>query len=432
VKATTATFTISSNDIYKAKMLNWANQFNIFCLLDNNQYNSGPSAFECLLAAGCKRSFTPHNNDTFGALQQFHQQQPSWLFGHFGYALNNETESIFITKPNLIDFGKAFFFEPEILIRLTENELSIESDSHDSATIFADLEACSPISADHGFSGLNAIPLMSKDAYIKAVTALKQHIQRGDCYELNFCQYFLAEHTTVPPAYLFQQLSKLSPNPFNALYKLNDQFCICASPERYLKKTGQTLLSQPIKGTISRNLQSSVEDEANKYFLRNSQKEKSENVMVVDLVRNDLSRVCEEGSVFVEELFGIYSFPQVHQMISSVKGTLRSDLYFTDAIKATFPMGSMTGAPKKRVMELIDVYETHARGLFSGAIGYITPQADFDFNVVIRSIFYDQAEQLVSFSAGGGITFYSDPEKEYEESLLKVQAIIKVLSGVGE
>ena len=192
------------------------------------------------------------------------------------------------------------------------------------------------------------------------------------------------------------------------------------------------MLSQPIKGTISRNLQNSVEDEANKYFLRNSQKEKSENVMVVDLVRNDLSRVCEEGSVFVEELFGIYSFPQVHQMISSVKGTLRSDLYFTDAIKATFPMGSMTGAPKKRVMELIDVYETHARGLFSGAIGYITPEADFDFNVVIRSIFYDQAAQLVSFSAGGGITFYSDPEKEYEESLLKVQAIIKVLSGVGE
>jgi len=408
-------------------MLNWANQFNIFCLLDNNQYNQGHSAFECMLAAGCKRSFTPNNGATFDQLQQFHQQQPSWLFGHLGYGLKDETESVFTSKSTLIDFGKAFFFEPEILIRLEDHQLHIESDTLDPALIFDQIEACSGERPAQRYAPVNATALMSKEAYIKAVTTLKQHIKRGDCYELNFCQYFLAQHTIVDPSYLFQKLSSLSPNPFNALYKLNDRYCICASPERFLQKTGQTLLSQPIKGTIKRNTNDAIEDEANKQQLLNSQKEKSENVMVVDLVRNDLSRVCEEGSVYVDELFGIYSFPQVHQMISSVKGTLRSNLHFTDALKATFPMGSMTGAPKKRVMELIDQYETHARGLFSGSIGYITPNEDFDFNVVIRSIFYDASQHLVTFAAGGGITFYSDPEQEYEESLLKAQAIIKVL-----
>lgn len=429
MKKYTATFSISSREIYKTKMLNWANQFNIFCLLDNNQYNPEDAAFECLLAAGCTRSFVPNSLDTFSELKQFHQQAPSWLFGHLGYALNAETEAVATTKPSLIDFGKAFFFEPEILIRLSANQLQIESCIQDPAIIWAQLEACTELSTTATATPVNAVALMDKEAYIDAVTALKQHIQRGDCYEVNFCQYFLAQHTSVDPIYLFTALSKLSPNPFNALYKLNQQFCICASPERYLKKTGQTLLSQPIKGTIQRNLNDMEEDEANKQLLLNSTKERSENVMVVDLVRNDLSRVCEEGSVVVDELFGIYSFPQVHQMISTVKGTLRSDLHFTDAFNATFPMGSMTGAPKKRVMELIDTYETHARGLFSGAIGYITPDEDVDFNVVIRSIFYDATQQQVSFAAGGGITFYSDPEKEYEESLLKAQAIVKVLKG---
>jgi para-aminobenzoate synthetase component 1 len=150
--------------------------------------------------------------------------------------------------------------------------------------------------------------------------------------------------------------------------------------------------------------------------------------MIVDLVRNDLSKICSAASVKVEELFGIYSFPQVHQMISTVSGQLRSDIHFIEAIKATFPMGSMTGAPKKRVMELIEQYEQTRRGIFSGAVGYITPEGDFDFNVVIRSIMYNAASKYLSFQAGSAITFYSDPEKEYEECLLKAAAIKKVLS----
>ncbi|HMG82080.1 MAG TPA: anthranilate synthase component I family protein, partial [Ferruginibacter sp.] len=247
------------------------------------------------------------------------------------------------------------------------------------------------------------------------------------CYELNFCQEFYAEPASIDPIAVYQQLTKLSPNPFAALYKLNDRYCLCASPERYLKKMGETVISQPIKGTAKRDLANKLLDEERKTSLLNSNKERSENVMVVDLVRNDLSKICQEGSVKVDELFGIYSFPQVHQMISTVSGRLQNDIHWVDAIKATFPMGSMTGAPKKRVMELIEKYEQTKRGLFSGSIGYINPEGDFDFNVVIRSILYNSNTQYLSFQTGGAITFYSNAAEEYEESLLKAEAIKTVL-----
>jgi para-aminobenzoate synthetase component 1 len=233
----------------------------------------------------------------------------------------------------------------------------------------------------------------------------------------------------VDPLKIYLQLSVLSPSPFAALYKLNDKFCISASPERYLKKTGSTILSQPIKGTAIRDINNKLQDELSKLQLLNSEKEKSENVMVVDLVRNDLSKICKEGTVKVDELFGLYSFPQVHQMISSISGELQDELDWVDAIKATFPMGSMTGAPKKKVMELIEQYEQTKRGLYSGAIGYVHPNGNFDFNVVIRSILYNASAQYVSFQTGSAITYYSNPIQEYEECLLKASAIRKVLQG---
>jgi para-aminobenzoate synthetase component 1 len=200
------------------------------------------------------------------------------------------------------------------------------------------------------------------------------------------------------------------------------------SPERYLKKEGKTILSQPIKGTAKRYPDNPELDLKNLNALKDSEKERAENIMVVDLVRNDLSKICEHGSVHVDELCKVYSFPQVHQMISTVSGTLRDDVQFSDAVKATFPMGSMTGAPKKKVMELIERYEKSKRGLFSGSIGYITPYNDFDFNVVIRSVLYNAATRYLSFHTGSAITFSSDPEKEYEECLLKAAAIKKALA----
>ena len=408
-------------------MLNWANRFSIFCLLDNNGYEHELPAFECMLAAGCKRSLQLPAGHAYEQLQHFFDQKPSWLFGHLGYGLKQEAEDLPAGKKEPIDFGTGFFFEPEILIRLKENELLIEAAGKNAADIFAEIEA-TPVETATGEQHLLIQQGMSRENYIEAIEGLLRHIKRGDCYEINFCQPFFAEQASIDPVHTYQKLLQRSPNPFAALYKLNDKYCLCASPERYLKKTGQTLISQPIKGTSRRNHLDTIKDEANKNYLRSSQKEKSENVMVVDLVRNDLSRVCEEGSVFVKELFGVYSFPQVHQMISTIQGTLKKELPFTEAIHKSFPMGSMTGAPKKRVMELIEEYEPVGRGLFSGSIGYISPEADFDFNVVIRSIFYDASKKLLSFSAGSGITFYSDPEEEYEECLLKAAAIVKVLN----
>ncbi|MEK7225056.1 MAG: anthranilate synthase component I family protein, partial [Bacteroidota bacterium] len=268
---------------------------------------------------------------------------------------------------------------------------------------------------------------LSKEEYISIIDKLKRHILRGDCYEINFCQEFFAENTFADPVMLYQQLSAISPNPFSALYKMNDRWLICASPERYLKKQGTRILSQPIKGTSQRVIGDKEKDELSKEELMHSIKDRSENVMVVDLVRNDLSKLCKEGTVVVDELYGIYSFPQVHQMISTVSGELKADISFSEILKATFPMGSMTGAPKKRVMELIEQYEQTRRGIFSGAVGYISPDGDFDFNVVIRSIMYNAATGYLSFQAGSGITWYSDPEKEWEECLMKAAAIKKVL-----
>ncbi|HEY5967240.1 MAG TPA: anthranilate synthase component I family protein, partial [Chitinophagaceae bacterium] len=264
---------------------------------------------------------------------------------------------------------------------------------------------------------------VSKTEYIETIGQLKKHILRGDCYEINYCMEFFAADAVVDPLSVYQRLSTTSPNPFSALYRLEDKWLICASPERFLKKEGSKILSQPIKGTSSRFLKDDKKDKRSKEELYASEKDRSENVMVVDLVRNDLARVCKEGTVKVDELFGIYSFPQVHQMISTVSGELKEEISFSEIIRSTFPMGSMTGAPKRRVMELIDQYERSGRGIFSGAVGYTTPENDFDFNVVIRSIMYNASEKYLSFMAGSGITFYSDAEKEYEECLLKAQAM---------
>lgn len=410
-------------------MLSWANRFSIFCLLDNNGYQFESPGFECLLAAGARRQIMLSEGNAFDGLQHFFDAKPSWLFGHLGYQLKNEVEQLAINKKPPIDFGIGFFFEPEILIQLNDRRVTIYAEGKEE-NILKEIEVQESNNAQHPTSPLFIKPLLSKEAYIQQVEKLKTHIKRGDCYEINFCQTFIAHDAAINPSLVYQKLIQTSPAPFAAFYKLQHCYCICASPERYLRKKGMQLISQPIKGTSKRNHLNRQQDWANAQYLKQSTKEKSENVMVVDLVRNDLSRICKEASVHVKELFGIYSFPQVHQMISTVAGTLKDELHFADAIKATFPMGSMTGAPKKRVMELIDAYEPMGRGLFSGSIGYIHPDGDFDFNVVIRSIFYDNAQKLLSFSAGSGLTFYSDALKEYEECMLKAEAIMEVLSGI--
>jgi para-aminobenzoate synthetase component I len=423
----TAAFTINDFSAFRIKMLNWLKPFNIFCLLDNSGYNFETPAFECLAAVGSRAMLQLNAGNVFEELKIFDRTQKDWLFGHLGYDLKNETEQLQSTNFDGIGFKDTLFFVPDIVLQLSENLLEVHCYG-DAEKIYNDIQSCSAVSKKKQLLPVNISNRFTKENYINTIQHLKQHILRGDCYEINFCQEFFSTDADTDPVLVYQKLTALSPNPFAALYRAQDKYCICASPERYLKKRGDNIFSQPIKGTAKRYLLNKDLDEKSKQHLISSEKEKSENVMVVDLVRNDLSKICKQGSVKVTELFGIYSFPQVHQMMSTISGELEEGVHWTDAVKATFPMGSMTGAPKKKVMQLIEEYELTKRGLFSGAIGYINPGGDFDFNVVIRSILYNASSKYLSFQAGSAITFYSDAEKEYEECLLKAAIIKQVLA----
>ncbi|MFI5128593.1 MAG: anthranilate synthase component I family protein [Chitinophagales bacterium] len=421
----TNSFPVTDLGEIKYKVLNWVQRFNTFCFLDNHQYHIEPHTQECIVGAGIKRKVIATGNDALDLLQKFTDEKRTWLFGHLAYDLSIEPGELLSRHKDRIQFPDLFFFEPEIIIRLNGKEMIIEaSDPHQ---IFDEIS-----SAPDRRVQLQSSPLIQsriqKEEYISIIRELQNHILRGDCYEINFCQEFYAEKAIIDPGAIYKKLTALSPNPFSALYRVDDRWLMCASPERFLKREGSRILSQPIKGTSKRIGDNKVEDEKNREELFHSDKDRSENVMVVDLVRNDLSKVCKEGTVKVEELYGIYSFPQVHQMISTVSGELRKNVSFAEIVKATFPMGSMTGAPKKRVMELIEEYEKTKRGIFSGCLGYISPNGDFDLNVVIRSLMYNAFSNYLSFQAGSAITFYSDPEKEWDECLLKAEAIKTVLS----
>jgi para-aminobenzoate synthetase component 1 len=421
----TQTFSVTDFPHIKQKVLNWLQQFNTFCFLDNHHYHIEPHTQECLIGAGSKRELKANAGSALPALQSFiDARKDSWLFGHLGYDLKNELEKLSSHHTDHIGFPDLYFFEPSILIKLNEHELLIEAD--DPPAIYSAIDAM-PLPAAVVNAGTTIQNSIDREEYIAIIEHLRQHILRGDCYEINFCQEFFAKHVLIDPLQVYLQLSEISPNPFSAFYRLNDKWLLCASPERFLNKQGTRLLSQPIKGTSKREPDDVIKDQQSRDDLFASPKDRSENVMVVDLVRNDLSRICHEGTVKVEELYGVYSFPQVHQMISTISGEMKSTISFTDIIRAMFPMGSMTGAPKKRVMELIEQYEKIKRGLFSGAIGYINPHGDFDFNVVIRSIFYNSSSLYLSFMTGSGITFYSNPASEWEECLVKAAAMKRAL-----
>jgi len=397
-------------------MLNWSKRFNIFCFLEN-PLQQEDAAFDVMLAAGAVDSIRLTQPVDYSQLQDFFHLHKDWLFGHLNYPSGSDS----------VDFPAGFFFQPEIRVVLRGEQVTIDTLVASPEQIFREIQNHT-VTLDATLpTVVNVQCRQSRQDYILAVEALKMHIRRGDCYELNYCMDFFSENSEVDPWLLYQQLSVASPNPFAAFYKLDNSFCLCSSPERFLRKEENLLISQPIKGTSRRFPSDAQKDAASLQYLTQSEKEKSENVMVVDLVRNDLSRVCTEGSVKVTELFGVYAFPQLYHFISTVQGGIDENTSMAKVFESCFPMGSMTGAPKKRVMELIEEFEVSPRGLFSGTIGYIAPDGIADFNVVIRSIFYNASNGMLSFKAGSGITFYSEPEKEYEECMLKASAIMKML-----
>lgn len=270
-------------------------------------------------------------------------------------------------------------------------------------------------------------PTLSREEYIKKVQQLKKHIARGNIYEINFCMEFRAEKLVIDPVQVFRNLFNISKAPYNFLVRLQDEYILCASPELFLKKEGRQLITKPIKGTARRG-KDKLEDEQLKEQLANSLKERTENVMAVDVARNDLSMLAARGSVSVNKLYNIETFETVHQMVSTVRCELRDDPDFEVILGATFPMASMTGAPKTSAMNLIADSENFRRSFYSGALG-LCNDGDFELAVVIRSLFYNAQRQVLKFAVGGAITHLCDPEKEYEECLLKAQSMLRAVNG---
>jgi para-aminobenzoate synthetase component I len=345
------------------------------------------------------------------------------VVGLIGYDYKNQIENLNSQNFELLDgLQDSIFFVPELTIKILPLQVQVH------ATEPIDLEnIISSIYNIKGNSPVKITSLTSKEEYVKIVNQLKTHIINGDIYEINYCQAFTFTDLKWNPIFGFEKLTLLGSMPFSVYFKHHSTYLLGASPERFLKKEGKSLIAQPIKGTIKRG-QNLSEDEFNKEFLRTNEKEKAENLMIVDLMRNDLSKISKTGTVQVEELFGIYPFPNVFQMISTITSELNDNVAFKDIIHATFPMGSMTGAPKIKSMELIEQYEDFKRSWFSGSIGYIKENGDFDFNVIIRSLIYDKKVGKGYFAVGSAITYDANPIAEYEECLLKAGKLIHLLT----
>lgn len=418
---------VQVNDLqgFKEKALRWASTFDTLCYLDSNGFNDPYSKFDTLIAAGTRAELTANAGSAFDQLDEFRKNNPGWMTGFLGYDLKNEIETLSSSNPDGLKFPDLYFFVPEYLIIIKSNEVEIIADEPN-LVIKAINEQEPPAAGQQLVISLK--PRFSRQEYIDTVNKIKEHITRGDIYVTNFCQEFFAEDVLLDPLEIFTRLNEVSPNPFSTFFKWNGNYILGASPERFLAKRGSKLISQPIKGTAKR-MDDIEADEQAKQSLRSHPKELQENVMVVDLVRNDLTRSAKPGTVKIEELFGIYSFRQVHQMISTVVCEIQDGLSNVEAIKNTFPMGSMTGAPKVSCMQLMEQYERSKRGVYSGAIGYFSPDGDFDFNVVIRSLLYNSSNKYLSFHAGGAITYHAIAENEYEECLLKAAAVMEVLGG---
>jgi para-aminobenzoate synthetase component 1 len=429
VKRYSKTFSVTLTDTLKQQLLQWAQQFNEVAWLDSNAHDQAYTTYAAILAVD---AFTALKTDAFTAFKKLDEYQTitkDWLFGSLCYDLKNDVEKLTSKNTDVLGVPELYFFQPKKVFLFSETHLTMHYLSMVDDELDADWSAI--LATEVLETAISKEPITvtartSKDSYLEKVHKMLQHIKRGDIYEANFCQEFFSEGVDLDPVAAFLKLNDLSKPPFATFLKLEQQYVLSASPERYIKKDGIQIISQPIKGTAKRSV-SRVEDAALMVQLEQDPKERSENIMITDLVRNDLSRIAEKGTVVVEELCKIYTFEQVHQMISTIRCEVSASIHPVEIIKKTYPMGSMTGAPKVSAMKIIEKLEDARRGIYSGAIGYFTPTGDFDFNVVIRSILYNAASQYVSFSVGGAITAKSIPEAEYEECLLKAKAMRQVL-----
>lgn len=440
MQRTTRTYSIKSISNLNEKLLQWAQQYETAVWLDSNNHNQGYTSFHSILAVDEFTSIQTDVVNAFEKLKEYQSITQDYLFGYLSYDVKNATENLTSTNSDGLGFAELFFFQPQKILFVKNDSIEFQYLTMVDDEIDTDFEAiCTQeikqknTASTRLENGGNIVikPRIQKQDYLFKVGEILEHIHKGDIYEANFCQEFYAENTRINPLDIYEDLNTISEAPFATFLKIDNQYLLCASPERYLKKEGAKIISQPIKGTAKR-LVDLQEDQKTATALSKDTKERSENIMIVDLVRNDLSKSAKKGSVRVEELCKVSSFKQVHQMISTVVSELKDEVHLIDVIKDTFPMGSMTGAPKISAMKIIETLEETKRGLYSGTVGYFTPMGNFDFNVVIRSILYDSEKKYLSFSVGSAITAKSTPEKEYEECLLKAKAMQFVLTNSNE
>ena len=381
-----------------------------------------------IIGLGCEAFISKSKTDSFKQIDTFlDKYKKNYLFCCISYDFKNNIENHSSNNIDEMEFPEFYYWKPEVVVELNNSKLKL---------LDGILTIKQKLVLDQLLKKLNSkrekLPKIkfqsriSKAEYIQNVIEIQDEIQKGNIYEINYCQEFYSKKV---PKFnsiaLFNEMKTLTNAPFSCYFKLNEFELFCGSPERFIQKKGNKLISQPIKGTIKRG-ENNEEDERLKNELKSDQKERAENIMITDIVRNDLAKIAIKNSVKVDELCKLYTFGTVHQLISTISCNLKKNTKFSEILKATFPMGSMTGAPKISAMELIEKFEKFKRGLYSGTVGFFEPNGNFDFNVVIRSMIFNSNKNYISCAVGGAITKKSIPENEYEECLVKVKRLIQL------
>ncbi|MEX1010620.1 MAG: aminodeoxychorismate synthase component I [Balneolaceae bacterium] len=403
------------------------------------QHNEGNREEISLLAVGAKIELSTRDEevsirsdrgeevtrgDPWDALFRIRREYPGWYVGWLGYDLKNSIEDLKSANEDPVGAPDLWFVQPRLLLRYGHQSGLLTA-------IYGDLPSEEWLLAEPNRSCESECqvgPLeadLDRETYRDHILRIQEGIREGEYYEVNLSHILRARFNGEPWA-LYRKMREAGPVPFAAWIDTGELAICCASPERFLKKSGRLVFSQPIKGTAPRS-SDPVRDRKLKEELENSEKERAENLMIVDLVRHDLSRTAIPGSVRVSKLFDIQSYATVHQLVSTVEAEVSEGRSAEEVLKCCFPPGSMTGAPKIRVMKEIEEVETYRRGVYSGAIGYLTPEDDFDFNVVIRTAIISGEE--LSYPVGGAITSDSDPDAEWEETWVKARALSQTGSG---
>ncbi len=372
----------------------------------------------------------PDTNDTTlpivsGAIGYF-----SYDYGRIQHKIASSDQELFSIPEAILTFYDAFLIEDHHTkeITLCANGITQNADTliQEIETLLSTHLSSIPDALDTSVTSVPACCIRSdftEDTYKNAIKRLQTYMTNGDIYVANMTQQFTIQSSR-KPFDVFSRLRKENPSPFGAYLDYPDFQIICASPERFLKMQKRHITTRPIKGTSPRGT-TPEEDEMLYQKLLHSNKDKSELLMIVDLERNDLNRVCKPQSVQVTELFTVEAYATVFHLVANIEGDLREDKTVMDLLESAFPGGSITGAPKQRAMEIIDELELCKRNLYTGSLGYLTLDGDCDFNIVIRTAVHQNNSYYLG--VGGGITVESDPLAEYEETLLKAKAILNVL-----